>query len=116
MEILFENDKSQKLFSSKTALRKKFGEAHAVVIQRRMKQLLALSRLSDLFTLKHLRPHELSGRRKGQFSINTKDQFRLLFSPGHNPVPAKEDGGMDWTKITKIVILEIGDTHEHQNR
>ena len=34
-----------------------------------------------------------------------------LFEPASNPLPRKKDGGLDWTKVTAVRILEIEDTH-----
>jgi proteic killer suppression protein len=36
---------------------------------------------------------------------------RLIFAPAHNPLPLKEDGGLDWTAVTAIEIHEIEDYH-----
>ncbi len=57
------------------------------------------------------RRHELSGNRKGQFAIDLKQPFRLIFEPNHNPIPRKADGGFDLGKITAITILEVEDYH-----
>jgi proteic killer suppression protein len=37
--------------------------------------------------------------------------FRLIFEPADEPVPRKDDGGLDWTKVTVVRILEIKDYH-----
>jgi len=31
--------------------------------------------------------------------------------PAHNPIPTKQDGGLDWHAVTEIVIVAITDTH-----
>jgi len=36
---------------------------------------------------------------------------RLIFEPDHNPVPQKPDGGLDWTQVTRIRVIEITDYH-----
>lgn len=36
---------------------------------------------------------------------------RLIFIPDHDPVPRKDDGGIDLAQVTKITILEITDYH-----
>jgi proteic killer suppression protein len=35
----------------------------------------------------------------------------MLFVPNHDPVPEKEDGGLDWTQVTAVEIIGIEDTH-----
>ena len=37
--------------------------------------------------------------------------YRLLFAPLHEPLPLREEGGLDWTSVTAINILKIEDTH-----
>ncbi len=37
--------------------------------------------------------------------------YRLLFQPADNPVPEKDDGGMDWSRITAVCICRVEDTH-----
>jgi proteic killer suppression protein len=36
----------------------------------------------------------------------------MLFEVGDNPMPLKPDGGLDWTKVTTIVVLGVENTHE----
>ena len=58
------------------------------------------------------RCHQLRGNRAGQLSLDLDHPYRLIFEPDHDPIPRKEDGGMDWTQITAIVIIGVEDTHE----
>jgi proteic killer suppression protein len=41
-----------------------------------------------------------------------KDQWRLVFIPKHDPLPRKEDGGIELCKVTTIEVIWIGDYHE----
>jgi len=36
----------------------------------------------------------------------------LIFEPANDPVPKKLDGGLDWTQVTVIRILEVRDFHD----
>ena len=36
---------------------------------------------------------------------------RLVFRADHDPVPTREDGGIDWNSVTAVQIVEIGDYH-----
>jgi len=75
-------------------------------------ELKAANNLETLKTLPQLRAHELKGNRAGQISIDVKDPYRLLIIPDHDETPFKEDGGLDWQKVTKVKILGVEDTHE----
>jgi len=37
--------------------------------------------------------------------------YRLIIRPNHDPLPMREEGGLDWKAVTAIVIVEIKDTH-----
>jgi len=50
--------------------------------------------------------------RAGQLSLDLDGPYRLIFKPAHDPVPAKPDGGLDWSGVTAVSILEVRDTHE----
>ena len=114
MEIAFNNKKLEKESNDDVLLVRKHGKKRARLIMRRLTQLRAANCLSDLGPpyQGQGRCHELHGNRKGQFSIDLDHPYRLLFQPGHNPVPQREEGGIDWLQITVIEILSIEDTHE----
>ena len=76
-----------------------------------MMELKAAENLSDISRLPPARCHELSGKRKGQFSVDLEHPYRLLFIVDNNPSPKREDGGLDWNGVTKIKVIEIADTH-----
>jgi len=57
------------------------------------------------------RCHELTADRKGQISVDLQHPYRLLFIPANVPLPRKPDGGLDWSAVTEIEIIEITDTH-----
>jgi proteic killer suppression protein len=57
------------------------------------------------------RAHELSGDRAGQISVDVRHPYRLLLVPDQDEIPRKSDGGLDWTRVTKVKILGIVDTH-----
>jgi proteic killer suppression protein len=40
-----------------------------------------------------------------------KHPFRLIFEPYHDPIPIKEDGGIDLEQVTRIRVLSIEDYH-----
>ena len=75
-------------------------------------ELRAADTLADISTLPPARCHQLSGDRAGQFAVDVRHPFRLIFEPAHDPVPRKEDGGIDLTRVTAIRILEVTDYHE----
>jgi hypothetical protein len=58
------------------------------------------------------RCHELLHNRAGQLSLDLVHPLRLIFEPANIPIPQKADGGIDWKKVTAVVIIGIDDTHD----
>lgn len=92
-------------------MRRKLGDRQAKLLTRRLVELRAARSLSDMSRLPGPRCHPLSGNRKGQLSVDLDHPNRLIFVPDQDPVPTKPDGGLDWSRITTILIIEIADTH-----
>jgi len=57
------------------------------------------------------RCHELKGNMEGTLAVDLDQPYRLLFEPANDPIPRKEDGGLDWKKVTAITVTEIRDYH-----
>jgi proteic killer suppression protein len=111
MNISFNSKKLGKMFNSETELTKQFGKENARYIMRRMMVLRAAPSLAQVSFRPPERRHELTGEKKGIFAVDIKNPFRLTFKPDHNPLPLKEDGGIDLEKVTAITILEVEDYH-----
>ena len=111
MEITFKNKKLAGIFSSEKDLVRKYGFENATLIKRRMAVLGASTCLEEVPYRPPQRRHELTGNRKGQFAIDIKHPYRLVFEPNHNPVPCKTDGSLDLRRITSITIIEVEDYH-----
>ena len=111
MNIAFSSDRFRKVCNNHRLLVKRHGLRRAQKIRRRLDDLRAARFLDDL---RHLpgRCHELKGNRSDQLSLDLDYPYRLIFEPADDPSFRKPDGGLDWTKITDIVILGVEDTHE----
>src|SRR5262249_34786890 len=89
----------------------RYGPRRAALIQRRLDELRAADVLEDIRHLPGLRCHELTGDRDGQLSVDLDHPYRLLCEPANVPIPCKPDGGLDWSQVTAVRILEVTDTH-----
>lgn len=110
MEIAFKSSKLKKQLTNPKALMKAYGNM-ARNINQRLADLEAALSLQDMAYLPAARCHELSGPRKGQLSIKINANYRLIIKPDHDPCPLKEDGGMCWDRINKILVLRVEDYH-----
>ena len=71
----------------------------------------AADTLEDLGKAPGARCHELTANLKGQLAVDLVHPYRLVFRPDHDPVPAKEDGGLNWQAVTRVIIIDIVDYH-----
>lgn len=111
MQILFSSGEDPHEWNEYKRLVRRHNAQRAKLIRRRLDDLRAAPTLESM---RHLpgRCHELRENRAGQLSIDLDGPYRLLFSIGDNPVPVKPDGGLDWSKVTTIVVLGVENTHE----
>jgi len=80
------------------------------VIKMRLAVLRAAPTAADLVGVPG-RFHTLTGDRAGQFALDLRGPHRLIFSPNHEPVPLRSDGGIELTQISKIIIEEVVNYH-----
>jgi plasmid maintenance system killer protein len=90
---------------------RELGSAMAAKLAQRIMELVAVDSLADLALLPGPRCHELEADRDGQLSLDLVHPRRLIIEPTDNPAPTKSDGGLDWTRVTAVAIIEITDTH-----
>lgn len=111
MKVSFNNKKLAKLLNSEKHTLRKYGADNGRRILLRLSQLAAVENLQQLATFPQIRLHQLTGNRNEQFSIDVKHPYRLLVIANHEENPRKPDGGLDWSAITSITVIEITDTH-----
>jgi len=101
----------QKICNNTNESIKKLGPTMTRKLQQRLMELKAAPCLDDISKVPPPRCHPLSGDRDGQLSVDLEHPYRLLFIPANDPMPHKKDGGLGWTKVSEIEIVEITDTH-----
>ncbi|MDX9776126.1 MAG: hypothetical protein RBT40_09300 [Petrimonas sp.] len=111
MDITFKSTKLRKIFESKRDLIRNYGEVRGKKLSRLISFLRAAPCLENVPPEKPFRRHELISNRKGQFSVEITGNYRLILEPCNEPLPVKEDGGLDLKKITRIKIIEVEDYH-----
>jgi len=111
MEVFFSGSKLQKTCNSAKKLRGSYGPRMVELIQQRLAELTAAETLEDMRTLPGARGHELTQNLKGYLAVDLVHPDRLAFRPANSPLPKKPDGGLDWSKVTQIEVVGIGDYH-----
>jgi proteic killer suppression protein len=115
MNVSYKSNKVEKLFSGRD-FQQVHGPKRARLICIRLAELEAANCLYDFWPPKSPpgRCHELTGGQRGQsrqLSVDLDFPYRLIFVPNHDPLPLKDDGGLDWKAVTRITILGVEDTH-----
>lgn len=111
MDVAFRKSKHRKCANDHNYAQKELGPKRARKFLDRLTELKAADCLADLRNLPQAGHHELTGDRKGELACNLDHPYRLVYIPGHDPIPRKEDGGLDWNQVTAITIYDIVDYH-----
>lgn len=110
MELSYKNNKLKKLLTTDKGLLKLNSRLAKKIKQRRI-QLESADNLEVISTIPVLRLHQYKGNRKGTWSIDIQENWRILFIINQDPIPTLKDGGIDLKAITIISIESEEDPH-----
>jgi proteic killer suppression protein len=110
VEVYYKTSKLKKQLTKPRELSKTYGQL-ARKINQRLNDLKSAETLSIMRLLPAASCHQLSGTSEGELAVNISPNYRMIFEPYHDPLPEKEDGGLDWETVTKIQINRIEDYH-----
>ena len=111
MELSFRNSKLAKVLNSERETLREYGQDNGRRIKLRLTNIRDAATLEELSRIPQTRVHQLIGNRNEQISVDIKHPYRLILVCNHDETPRKEDGGLDWARITKVQLIEIVDTH-----
>ncbi|HUT52870.1 MAG TPA: killer suppression protein [bacterium] len=112
MIIRYQTAKLLKGCNDKALAVRRWGPECGTLIMLRLAQIKAADNLAMLRMIPQMRCHELKGDRKGRISVDVMHPLRLISVPCQNPVPRKPDGGLDWNKVTELMVTAVEDTHD----
>jgi len=110
VEITYKNKKLEKSLTDDKELIKTYGEL-AKKIKQRVKELTEADSLLVISQLPALRLHPYKGNRIGEWSIDIKENWRIIFEIAQDPIPKHEDGGVNLLLITAIEVVSVEDPH-----
>lgn len=110
MTIEYGSNKLEKQLNNATETKKVFGKM-ATKISQRMDEIRSFDNLYFLMKLPAAKCHALTGNRNGEWAVSISGNHRMIFVLRNDPIPLKEDGGIDTEKITTIKIIGTEDYH-----
>lgn len=88
---------------------RKYGSDNAEKIIQRINEMRFSANLEEFRRIyRSARLHPLKFNREGQYAVDVKRPFHIIFVPVVNDEAYKEDGSLDLSKVTKIKIIEVG--------
>jgi toxin HigB-1 len=110
VKISFGDKKLEKLANDYRKCQKEFGQLRAKLYNKRLLDLHNAQSLEDVRNLPgHY--HELKDDRKGQWSCDLDQPYRLVFEPQEKPIPTDKSAKYIWLEIKGVEIIEITDYH-----
>ena len=110
MQINYKTKKLKKQLTDERKLIKAYGTLSKKLNQR-LEQLAAADNLKIIGLLPPLRLHAYKGARKGEWSIDIKDNWRLIFKIDESQTSKLEGGSINLAAVTIIKITSIEDPH-----
>jgi len=111
LDIEFANDRLARDMNDDKRAGRKWGAVRASALRKRLDDMAAADTLADLRKTPG-RCEELVGNRAGTLSVRLDKNYRLIFAPANDPIPSRQDGGIDWSGVTRVRILEVVDYHD----
>ena len=109
MELQYANRSLKKTVKNFGSISASYG-TRAKLVSQRLSDLEAAPTLEVMKSLPG-NCHELHGNLKGKLAIDISGNHRIIFEVIGDPIPKKEDGGLDWSKVKEISIVAIGEDY-----
>ena len=110
MNIDFKNNKLRKQLTHAAETQKAFG-VNAKRVAQRMAEMTAAPNLQVLCNIPPANCHPLTGDKEGTWAVDISANHRILFVIGNDPIPLKQDGGIDRILVTDIQIIAAGENY-----
>ena len=105
MELAVAEKALRDLCASRAALDGRLGSERAEALRHRLADLRAASCIDGLL-LQAPYPIDDSGR----MALEVVEGVRIMFCPNHQRVPVDGDGKVDWSRVSRLKIIDIEGT------
>lgn len=109
MEIAFSSSSLRAVCENEENAESELGTSVASALRRRLADLRSATNISDLLVGD---PHPVDGETGDPMAVNLSESHRIVFCANHPKKPLNAEGGVDWSKVSRIKILRIEKNHE----
>ncbi len=109
MDILFKDNALRRLCTQERVMLRALGKKGARKLRARLKDLQAFSNMKEVC---FGRPHPLRGHFKECLGLDLDGGRRLVLEAANEPIPRNEDHSIDWSSVTRVRVIFIGDYHD----
>jgi hypothetical protein len=102
LQLAFETKRLREICENEDSAAEELGTKVAEQLKRRLADLRAAESIEEMPNI--VKPRKGSTKCSVRFA---KDRS-IVFCANHNPKPTLQSGKIDWTKVRRIRILEIG--------
>ena len=102
MKLAFRTQRLRRICESQACAEQELGLAVATLLRARLADVTAAETVDDLIAI-------LLNKRKDeviQMQLGSKACIRLRAN--HNPMPLLPDGAIDWSRVSRLQVLEVG--------
>jgi hypothetical protein len=104
VELAFASIELRSICESRRRATTVMGAEAARELSQRVADLVALETVAELA---NLFPTDIIDRSPTERVLRLQTRHDLIFCAGHVQVPTNEDGGTDWTKVSRIRIIAL---------
>jgi proteic killer suppression protein len=104
MIVDFKSNKLRKQLTTAAEIKKSFG-VNAKRVAQRMDDINASDNLQVLCNIPQANCHPLTGNKDGEWAVDISGNHRIIFIITNDPIPIKEDGGINRILVTDIQII-----------
>lgn len=104
MELAFADKQLRQICESTIVAQRKLGVTKAASLRRRLADFRAVDCVGDIMTGN---PREVLGSDPPSYAVTICNGSIIVFCANHNTNPLLVSGSIDWSKVSRIKILEI---------
>jgi len=106
MKVAFDRRKEEETFNDERLMLRTYGKIPAREIKKSHSALVQAKNVAFLLQNRIRGCHQLTGDLFEMFAINDDQPYRMIFR-AEDPIPRKNDGGIDTSAVEAVSIVEL---------